>query len=232
MTPTHDPRRFIPLNKTPRALRADGKATSTHILETAGRLFAASGFAETSSKDIAAKAGVNLASINYHFGDRSGLYQAVLTEAHRRLISMEALQKLTAANLPARDKLRKVIEGMVETATGQKNWHSQVLGRELLSPTSHLQVLQKNEALPKFRMLLGILSEITSIPLGDPALFRCAISVAAPCMMMLVVGRHVSPLADALANTPRETLIAHLHHFAIGGLTAIGRERKKHGQRP
>ncbi len=64
------------MNKTPRALRTDGEATYNRILETAGKLFATSGFAETSSKAIAAKAEVDLASINYHFGSRSGLYQA------------------------------------------------------------------------------------------------------------------------------------------------------------
>jgi AcrR family transcriptional regulator len=218
------------MNKTPRALRTDGEATYNRILETAGKLFATSGFAETSSKAIAAKAEVDLASISYHFGSRSGLYQAVLAEAHRRLISMEVLQELTAANLPARDKLKKVIEGMVEAAAGQKGWHTRVLGRELLSPSSHLQVLQQNEVFPKFRLILGIISEITSIPPDDPALFRCAISVAAPCAMMLVVGRNVPAVAEAVSSTPREALAAHLYHFAIGGLKAIGQEHKKHRQ--
>lgn len=212
-------------NKAPRVLRTDGEATYNRILETAGRLFAASGFAETSSKAIAARAGVDLASINYHFGSRGGLYQEVLAEAHRRLISMEALRELTAASLPARAKLKKVIESMVEAAAGQKSWHTRVLGRELLSPSSHLQILQQNEVFPKFRLMLGIISDITSIPPDDPALFRCVISVAAPCAMMLVVGRSVPAVAEAVASTPREALAAHLYHFALGGLKAIGRER-------
>lgn len=212
------------MTRTPRALRTDGEATYNRILETAGRLFAASGFAETSSKAIAAKAGVDIASINYHFGIRSGLYQAVLAEAHRRLISMEVLQELTASNLPARAKLKKVIEGMVEAAAAQKGWHTRVLGRELLSPSSHLQILQKNEVFPKFRLIMGIISEITSIPPDDPALFRCAISVAAPCAMMLVVRRIVPAVAKVVSSSSREALASHLYHFAIGGLKAIERE--------
>lgn len=215
---------FPRMKKTPRVLRADGEATCRRILETAGKLIAASGFAETSSKTIATKAGVDLASINYHFGSRGGLYQAVLAEAHRRLISMEALQELTAANLPARSKLKKVIEGMVEAAAGQKGWHPRVLGRELLSPSSHFQTLQQDEIFPKFRLIVGIISEITSIPPDDPALFRCVISIVAPCAMMLVVGRNVPAVAEAVSRTPREDLAAHLYHFAIGGLKAIGRE--------
>ncbi len=217
------------MNKTPRALRTDGEATYNRILETAGKLFAASGFAETSSKAVATKAEVDLASINYHFGNRGGLYQAVLAEAHRRLISMEALQELTTANLPACDKLKKFIAGLVEGAAGSKGWHIRVLGRELLSPSCHFQVFQQNELLPKFRLILGILSEITSIPPNDPALFRCAISVLAPCAMLLVVGRNVLAIAEAVSSTPREALAAHLYHFAIGGLKAVEKERRRLG---
>ncbi|HOA63017.1 MAG: CerR family C-terminal domain-containing protein [Verrucomicrobia bacterium] len=216
--------------KKSRVFRIDGEATHKRILETAGELFAAFGFAETSNKAIAAKAGVDLASINYHFGSRGGLYQAVLAEAHRRLISMESLQEVTAADLPARDKLKRVIEGIVEAAVGQQGWHSRVLVRELMSPTSHLQVLQQNEVLPKFKVVLGILREITSIPPDDPALFRCAVSVMAPCAMMLVAGRNVPAVVEAVSSTPREALVAHLYHFAIGGLNAIGQEHKKHRQ--
>ncbi|MFO1439399.1 MAG: CerR family C-terminal domain-containing protein [Verrucomicrobiaceae bacterium] len=216
-----------PKTQAPRASRTDGEATSTRILETAGELFAASGFAETSSKAIAAQSGVDLASINYHFGSRGGLYQAVLAEAHRHFISMETLEELSAAKLPARDKLKKIIAGMVVAATSKQSWHIRVLGRELMSPTSHLQILQQNEIFPKFRVVIGILSEITAIPPDDPALFRCAISVAAPCAMMLVVGRNAPFLADAIDRTPPETLAAHLFDFAIGGLKAIGQKHPK-----
>ena len=89
--------------------------------------------------------------------------QAVLAEAHRRFISIEALQEANAADLPARDKLKKVIEGMVEAVAGQQGWHTRVLGRELMSPSSHLQVLQQNEVFPKFRVIVGILSEAHAI---------------------------------------------------------------------
>lgn len=210
-----------------RALRADGRATRRRILETAGVLFAKSGFAETSNKAIAAKAKVDLASINYHFGSRNGLYRAVLAEAHRHLISTEFLQEISAADLPAHDKLKRVIEGIVDAAADRRGWHTQVLGRELMSPTSHLRTLQDTEVFPKFLALLLILSQIAGIPPTDPALFRCVISVLAPGAMMLVLGRNVPIVAEAVASTSREALVAHLYHFALGGLRAIGEEYRK-----
>lgn len=51
--------------------------TMTRILDTAEVLFAERGFAETSLRSITGKAKVNLAAVNYHFGSKKSLIQAV-----------------------------------------------------------------------------------------------------------------------------------------------------------
>jgi AcrR family transcriptional regulator len=51
----------------------------TRILDTAEVLFAERGFAETSLRNITSKAGVNLAAVNYHFGSKKALIQAVFS---------------------------------------------------------------------------------------------------------------------------------------------------------
>ncbi len=52
--------------------------TKTRILDVAERLFAEHGFNDTSLRLITSAAGVNLASVNYHFGSKKALIQAVL----------------------------------------------------------------------------------------------------------------------------------------------------------
>jgi len=52
-------------------------STKEKILDAAEGLFADHGFAETSLRMITAKAEVNLASVNYHFGSKKTLIQAV-----------------------------------------------------------------------------------------------------------------------------------------------------------
>ena len=52
--------------------------TKEKILDVAEALFADFGFSETSLRMITTKAGVNLASVNYHFGSKKILIQAVL----------------------------------------------------------------------------------------------------------------------------------------------------------
>ncbi|ENN84716.1 TetR family transcriptional regulator [Rhizobium freirei PRF 81] len=213
------------MKKANRTQRTDGEITRSRILDVAGELLAFTGFAETTNKMIAAKAEVDLASINYHFGSRNGLYQAVLVEAHRRLVSVQGLQQLVATEVPAREKLKALIEMLVESATADDGWHARVLSREILAPSSHLQTLLESEIPAKMPFILTILSEITAIPSGDPMLLRCLISVVAPCAMLLVVGRNVSRVADEIRHMPRRDLVDHLYTFAVGGLEAIGQSR-------
>ena len=51
--------------------------TVSRILDTAETLFAEKGFSETSLRSITSKAKVNLAAVNYHFGSKKALIQAV-----------------------------------------------------------------------------------------------------------------------------------------------------------
>ncbi len=53
------------------------KETVERILDAAEALFAERGFAETSLRTITSTAGVNLAAVNYHFGSKKALIQAI-----------------------------------------------------------------------------------------------------------------------------------------------------------
>ncbi|MDC5703817.1 TetR/AcrR family transcriptional regulator [Vibrio europaeus] len=57
---------------------ASRNSTKEKILDVAEALFAEHGFKDTSLRTITSKAGVNLASVNYHFGDKKTLVRAVL----------------------------------------------------------------------------------------------------------------------------------------------------------
>jgi AcrR family transcriptional regulator len=67
------------------------------ILDVGEQLFAAHGFSGTSIRDIAASAGVNQAMIGYHFGSKTGLFEAVfkrrgLSIVQRRMDLLDALE--------------------------------------------------------------------------------------------------------------------------------------------
>ena len=64
------------------ARRADGERTRERLLEVALPLFAERGFTGTSVRAIAGEAGANVAAIAYYFGDKQGLYDAVVVRLH------------------------------------------------------------------------------------------------------------------------------------------------------
>jgi len=57
--------------------------TRREILRAAGEAFAASGYVGATTRAVAARAGVNVATLHYHFGSKEGLYRAVLENANR-----------------------------------------------------------------------------------------------------------------------------------------------------
>lgn len=69
--------------------------TKESILDAAEALFAEQGFGGTSLRSITAAAGANIAAVNYHFGSKEALIEAVFA---RRLLPMneERLQRLAA----------------------------------------------------------------------------------------------------------------------------------------
>ncbi|MDA8174840.1 MAG: TetR family transcriptional regulator [Nitrospiraceae bacterium] len=79
----------------------------THILDAAEALFENEGYRAASVRAITAKAGVNLAAINYYFGNKEALLEAV---CHRRLgpLNEARLRKLKEIRAEARRRGRKV----------------------------------------------------------------------------------------------------------------------------
>ena len=58
--------------------------TKARLLDAAAGVFARHGFRDAGVREICAAAGVNQASVNYHFGSKEGLYSAVLQDAYDR----------------------------------------------------------------------------------------------------------------------------------------------------
>ncbi len=93
----------------------NANASRQRILEAAEAIFAAEGYSGARVDAIAAQAGINKRMLYHYFGDKKGLYQAVIQEMVERLI-----QKLTPALQSAQEMapetgLRAVINAYLDT---------------------------------------------------------------------------------------------------------------------
>lgn len=95
--------------------------TVERILDAAEQLFAEKGFAETSLRLITSKAGVNLAAVNYHFGSKKALIQAVFSRFLGPFcISLERELDRRMANPDNKPQLEALLELLVEQALAVK----------------------------------------------------------------------------------------------------------------
>jgi AcrR family transcriptional regulator len=90
-------------------------ATKQQVLGAAERLFALNGFQNVSVRDITAEAGVNLASVNYHFGSKDALLFEIFRRRTAELNRERARMLHEAADRhdgkpPVREILRALFE--------------------------------------------------------------------------------------------------------------------------
>src|SRR5262245_57804555 len=122
--------------------------TRTRILDAAEELFMQHGFEATSMRLLTSRAGVNLAAVNYHFGSKHALIEAVF---RRRLDPMNlarisALDALERDNRPlAAEAIIRAFVGpslrMIEDAKGGGRNFIRLLGRTYTEPAKQVRAL-------------------------------------------------------------------------------------------
>lgn len=213
--------------------RNDGNATKVQLLDAAGQIFAERGFDGATAKAIADKAGSNAASINYHFGGITGLYEHVLAEAHRRLLSYRSLSTIFSAQQGPEAKLRSLIGAIVAALAGpaSTSWALRVICREFISPTAHLDVMRVKELTSKLQLIRSVVAEHLGRQPGDPLVQRAVYSMLAPCLMLVIGRDRISSVVPALALTEDQVpdITAYLSQMALLTLSGV---RRMADQRP
>jgi AcrR family transcriptional regulator len=121
--------------------------TRTRILDAAEELFMQHGFEGTSMRHLTSRAGVNLAAVNYHFGSKDALIEAVF---RRRLDPMNAvriaeLDQLEANGTPSSEAIIRAFVGpslrLIEDAKGGGRNFIRLLGRTYTEPAKAVRAL-------------------------------------------------------------------------------------------
>jgi TetR/AcrR family transcriptional regulator, regulator of cefoperazone and chloramphenicol sensitivity len=159
-------------------VQARGEDTRRRILETALDLFAAHGYEGASTRQIADGAGVNLPAIQYYFGNKEGLYRAIIediaAETDRQMASLAPRVRaaLDSPDTP-REELAALLCEMLETFVSLVTSGAQVESRRLIfaraeiEETPGLDVLHENGMRQIFNPCIGLLSRIHGKPATD-----------------------------------------------------------------
>ena len=197
--------------------------TRERILQAAGEAFAAAGYRTTTVRDICQRADVNLASVNYHFGDKQRLYIEAVKHA-RRLREQQAPMPEWSADTPPSEKLAMFVLTLMRRMLGEQGdpWQTRLVVREIMEPTKACEEMVQEAFRPVFEMLIGILAEMMPPETPRHELHKLALSLIGQCFYY----RSNEKILNMLI--PTEELQEHFaleqlaHHITAVMLAAMG----------
>jgi TetR/AcrR family transcriptional regulator, regulator of cefoperazone and chloramphenicol sensitivity len=219
------------------------RATPARLLEAAIELFASRGFSGTSVRDIAERAGANVAAGHYHYGSKEGLYLEVLreqfAEVRAQLERRGATRPARALQRATRGELLKLLEArittMLELMLGPPpSAHAQLMLREMCDPTDAMPMIVAEFIEPQTREMEQLVVRL--VPgAGHETARQIVFSIIGQVlfyrftMPMLLMMRRESRYPRGFARrTARHITRFSLH--AIDGIAAAQRKRRPRGR--
>lgn len=212
------------------------RATPDRLLDAAVDLFARHGFHGTSIRDIAERAGANVAAGHYHYGSKEGLYLEVLRaqfaevrgELERRGVSRPSAALRRASRRELVTLLEARIVTMLELLLGPPpSAHGQLMLREMCDPSDAMPIIVAEFIEPQTRemeQLVGRLipgtsreavSQIVFSIIGQVLFYRFTMP-----MTLLLRREHKYPRGFA------RTTARHIAAFSLHAIDGIAAERR------
>lgn len=200
-------------------------STRDRILLEAGPIFAMKGFRATTIREICERANVNVASINYYFGDKQQLYQQTVVLAREMRVQQVPYPDWDATT-PPEEKLSDFIGVILERLVAMESepWQVRLLMREILQPTEACRHLVKEYFRPFFQTLLGVVDDIVGGRLPDFQRNQIGFSIIGQCLYYRFSGevaRMMISESEFSEHFGREDLASHITHFSLAAIERI-----------
>jgi AcrR family transcriptional regulator len=198
--------------------------TRERLLAAAGQVFAEKGFKDATVREICHRAEVNIAAVNYHFGDKERLYGELVKEAHRLRVQRVPLPGWDENTVPEQ-KLREFVHTLLVRLLDDPAppWHVQLMLREMAQPTGACTALVRDYIEPDFKLLLGIIDEL--VPAGVPMARRrlIAFSVVGQCLHYRVAQPVIELLVppEECRHLTSDQLADHIARFTLAALQCL-----------
>lgn len=202
--------------------------TVDRILDAAELLFAEKGFSETSLRMITSKANVNLAAVNYHFGSKNDLIQAVFSRFLGPLSQLmeQGLKEKNwgvEGNLPNLEEIVTLyVQSLLKIPTSQENGVTifmRLLGLAYTQSQGHLRKYLEQQYARTFRIFMTLVKQSTPDLSTEERFWRIQFTMGALAFTM----SSIQPLTDILENksgskADPEKVVNYLIPFLLAGL--------------
>jgi AcrR family transcriptional regulator len=214
-------------NSTPAKSRrrpAASDPTRDKLLDVAGRIFADRGFRATTIREICVAAGANVAAVNYHFGDKLGLYTEVVQHSGRAA-ELEAVRNALDQLAPPEDILRAVIRARLRSIFrgDRPDWQFRILAHEMAQPTPAIRSLVNKIGRPLFERLLNLIGGMLGLPADHQKTRLCAISVMGQILVYVFARPLLAGVWPDLKMTPQQVdhIADHIADFSLAYIHQI-----------
>lgn len=155
-----------------------GEQARQNLLHAALILFGEKGVEGATTRDIATKAGQNIAAITYYFGSKEGLYLAVAqwiadTISANFIPFREECTRLLAEESPDAERclncIRKGLDSLLRVLMHPESLSlSKIMSREQLAPTAAYQLVHQSVIAPLHGLMTQLLAIYTGMSPDDP----------------------------------------------------------------
>lgn len=197
--------------------------TRQRLIKTAGEVFAECGFQAATVREICRRAGTNIAAVNYHFGDKLGLYTELL---ERTVDENEGPILASAVREPdAEEALRRFLNGMFRlmNQVGGPSIYVRVMTHELAQPSAALATVVERVIAPKANILHGIVGRIIDRPPDDTETRLCVHSIVGQIVHYMHARPVIEHLWPGFSMTPEriDQIANHVTEFSLCALRSI-----------
>jgi TetR/AcrR family transcriptional regulator, regulator of cefoperazone and chloramphenicol sensitivity len=199
--------------------------TRAKLLDAAGQVFAEVGYHAATIRKICARAGTNIALVNYHFRDKFGLYTEVLRQSVCA-DQLQAVRNLLAQGAPPEDILRVLIRARLQSACGgdRPDWHFRIMAHELAQPTPALSQVINETMRPIYGRLREIIGGLLGLSPDDGKTRLCAHSVMSQVLFYALARPVLVRLWPEFKMTPEQLdqIADHIADFSLAYLRETG----------
>lgn len=204
--------------------------TKNRILDCAELMFSSKGYGSTSMRALATKAGVNLASANYHFGSKDKLLQAVI-ERRMQPLNKNRQRRMRAVLDRARqrqtrpataDLLKAFFEPTLEfrnSSPGARAFVS-LVSRSLSEPDQAVRSCFLKQVKPNFEQLFDALQ--LALPHLPPEILKARLQLSVGTMsyaLSMNVSEQLTTNEMSVTDI-NQPLIQQLQTYVLAGLEA------------
>ena len=210
---------------------SNGEESRQALLQAATDEFLAMGFQAARVQTITRNAGLGLSAINYHFGSKEGLYQAVLSQHAELAIARQPLQG--PPDLPPQAQLRWLVSALLHRMVDPENPSriGPLLLREMMTPTAAFELMFTRFASTQFQLGLEVLTRLLGPQVPAPVVAMSLYSLFGQCIFYMTGQPMISRLTPerTLDEAGLQQIADHITEFSWAGLQALRQHHEESG---